>query len=73
MTTQHSETGEPIAATPAQKMENVSREGGMTLREAITAIKDSMYALFVYREPEPFSYVRDVDELTDFTSTPTKE
>jgi hypothetical protein len=41
----------------------------MTLSQAIQAIKDALYALFVYREPEPFSYVRDVDELTAFTST----
>jgi hypothetical protein len=41
----------------------------MTLYQAIQAIKDALYALFVYREPEQFSYTRDVDELTDFTGT----
>jgi hypothetical protein len=41
----------------------------MTLSQAILAIKDGLCALFIYREPEPFSYVRDVRELTSFTST----
>jgi hypothetical protein len=41
----------------------------MTLTQAIQAIKDALYALFVYRKTEPFSYTRDVDELTDFTGT----
>jgi hypothetical protein len=41
----------------------------MTLSQAIQAIKDALYALFVYREPEPFDYTRDVNELTDLTGT----
>ena len=41
----------------------------MTLSQAWQAFKDSMYALWIYREPEPFSYVRDVTELTTFTSS----
>ncbi len=41
----------------------------MTLSAAVKSIKAAMYALFVYREPEPFSYVRDVGELTEFTTT----
>ena len=41
----------------------------MTLSEAIKSIKEGLYALFIYREPEPFSYIRDVDELTDNTTT----
>ena len=45
----------------------------MTISEAFKAIKEGFYALFVYREPEPFSYIRDVDELTDFSSTSNDE
>lgn len=41
----------------------------MTLSQALEAFKDSMYALWIYREPEPFSYTRNVDELTAYTST----
>lgn len=41
----------------------------MTLSQAWQVFKSSMYALWVYREPEPFSYIRDVNELTDITST----
>ena len=41
----------------------------MTLSQAVKAIKKGMYALFVYREPEPFSYTRDVHEMKGFTST----
>lgn len=41
----------------------------MTLSQALKAFKDSMYALWIYREPEPFSYIRDVDELTSYSST----
>jgi hypothetical protein len=39
----------------------------MTLSEAIHFLEESMYALWIYREPEPFDYVRDVDELTEGT------
>jgi len=39
----------------------------MTLAKALKGIKKSLYALFVYREEEPFSYIRDTDELTDST------
>ena len=45
----------------------------MTLSEALQAIKDAMYALWVQREPEPFNYIRDVDELTAFTGTTISE
>ena len=41
----------------------------MTLSQALKAIGDGFYALFIYREPEPFSYVRDVDELMATTNT----
>ena len=39
----------------------------MTLSQAWQAFKDSVYAMWIYHEPEPFSYIRDVDELTDAT------
>lgn len=45
----------------------------MTLSQALEAIKDVLYALFVFREPEPFDYIRDVDELTMTTGTAIKE
>jgi len=41
----------------------------MTLSQAWRAFKDSMYAMWVYREPEPFSYMRDTNEMNDLTST----
>jgi hypothetical protein len=41
----------------------------MTLSQALKAIGDGLYALFVYREPEPFDYARDVDELTMNTAS----
>jgi len=42
----------------------------MTISKALVALKESLYALFVNREPEPFNYVRDASELTDCTATP---
>ena len=42
----------------------------MTLSQAWKAFKESMYAFWIYREPEPFSYIRDVGEMTSSTTTP---
>lgn len=41
----------------------------MTLSEALKQIKKILVVLFIEREQEKFSYVRDVEELTDSTST----
>ena len=41
----------------------------MTLKEATDSIKKGILALFVEpREQEEFSYVRDIDELTQSTT-----
>lgn len=39
----------------------------MTLTQALQSIKAALYALFVYRKPEPFNYIRDTNELTSGT------
>lgn len=45
----------------------------MTLSQAIQSLKSALYAIFIYREPEPFNYVRDTGEIAGFTSTEYKQ
>lgn len=41
----------------------------MTLSEVLKQIKKILVALFIEREQEKFSYIRDVEELSDSTFT----